>query len=56
MAGGTTKPGKHHARNQLRRDKKRALIAEAKIFLVRVKELQAQLKLKEEKNDELHGI
>ena len=53
MVGGT-KPGKHNVRNRQRREKRRVLIAEAKVSLVRIKELEAQLKLEEEQKSELH--
>ena len=51
---GGTKPGKHNVRNRQRREKRRVLIAEAKVSLVRVKELEDQLKLEEEQKSELH--
>ena len=47
---GGTKPGKHNARNRRRCcEKRRVLMVEAKVSLVRIKELEAQLELKEEK-------
>jgi len=51
---GGTKPGKHNVRNRLWRDKRRVLMAEAKVSLVRIKELEAQQKLEEEQKSELH--
>mmetsp|Transcript_43124 Transcript_43124/g.70602 ORF Transcript_43124/g.70602 Transcript_43124/m.70602 type:complete len:303 (+) Transcript_43124:1527-2435(+) len=51
---GGTKPGRHNVRNRQRREKRRVLIAEAKVSLVRVKELEDQLKLEEKQKSELH--
>ncbi|CAM9776462.1 unnamed protein product, partial [Heterosigma akashiwo] len=44
MVGGTTKKqGRHHARNRRRREKLKVLKAEAKVSLVKMKELETQL-------------
>ena len=52
---GGTKPGKHNTRNRrCRAKRRRVLIVEAKVSLVIIKELEAQLKLEEEKHEELH--
>ncbi|CAM9162005.1 unnamed protein product [Heterosigma akashiwo] len=47
------KPGKQSARNKRRREKRKVLMAEAKASLVKIKELETQLGLKEKKTDEL---
>ena len=54
--GGTTKKqGRHHARNKRRREKLKVLKAEAKVSLMRVKELETQLEVVQKKESLLYS-